>query len=65
MSSIFHKKPSTVDYGGKLRVDPNIILKETKELNKNSNNNSEDNNILNQLEKLIEEKIQTQTDLGF
>ncbi len=65
LSSIFHKKPSTVDYGGKLRVDPNIILKETKELNKNSNNNSEDNNILNQLEKLIEEKIQTQTDLGF
>ena len=65
LSFIHHKKPSTVDYKGKLRIDPNLILKETRELLKNSNNSSEDNHILNQLESLIEEKIQTQQDLGF
>ena len=65
LSIIHHKKPSTVDYKGKLRTDPNLILKETRELLKNSNNSSEDNHILNQLESLIEEKIQTQQDLGF
>ena len=54
-----------VDYAGKLRVNPKIILKETRELLKNSNNNAEDNKILQQLEGLIEEKIQIQQDLGF
>ena len=65
LSSIFHKEPSMVDYAGKLRVNPKIILKETRELLKNSNNNAEDNKILQQLERLIEEKIQIQQDLGF
>ena len=65
LSSIFHKDPCLVDYAGKLRVDPNTILKETRELMKNSNNSSEDNKILQQLETLIEEKIQIQQDLGF
>ena len=65
LSSIFHKEPSMVDYAGKLRANPKIILKETRELLKNSNNNAEDNKILQQLETLIEEKIQIQQDLGF
>ena len=65
LSSIFHKAPSVVDYAGKIRVNPKTLLKETRELIKNSNNDAEDNKILKQLETLIEEKIQIQQDLGF
>tara|TARA_Y100000739_G_scaffold226949_1_gene235491 strand:+ start:723 stop:2213 length:1491 start_codon:yes stop_codon:yes gene_type:complete len=65
LNFIFHKEPSTADFIDKLRVDPNLLLKETREISKNQNLSIEDQTILNQLEDLIEIKIQTQQDLGF
>ena len=64
LSSIFHKEPTT-GFGDKLRVDPNLILKETKELLNNKDLNLDDQKILNQLSELISLKIRKQQDLGF
>ena len=65
LNFIFHKEPSTADFIDKLRIDPNLLLKETREIAKNKNLSIEDQTILNQLEDLIEIRIQTQQDLGF
>ena len=65
LNLIFHKAPCTADYSDKMRVDPNVLLKETRELSKNKSLSIEDQKILNELEDLILVRIQTQQDLGF
>ena len=64
LNSLFHKEPTT-GFGKNLRQDPNLILKETKELLNNKDLSSDDRTILNQLSELISLKIQKQQDLGF
>jgi len=65
LNSIFHKEPNTADFADKMRSNPNLLLKETRDLSKNQGLSIEDQTILNQLEKMIALKIQTQQDLGF
>ncbi len=48
-----------------MRVDPKILLKETRDLSKKQGLSIEDQTILNQLEDMILIKIETQQDLGF
>tara|TARA_B110000014_G_scaffold264464_1_gene266376 strand:+ start:6506 stop:8002 length:1497 start_codon:yes stop_codon:yes gene_type:complete len=64
LNSIFHKNPTT-GFGKDLRVNPNLVLKETKELLNNKDLLSDDRVILNQLFELISLKIRKQQDLGF
>tara|TARA_Y100001960_G_C14222366_1_gene609655 strand:- start:77 stop:637 length:561 start_codon:yes stop_codon:yes gene_type:complete len=65
LTSIFHNISTTADFSDRLRVDPNILLKETKEEFKKPNLSDKDRKILSQLENLISTKIKKQQDLGF
>ena len=65
LNLIFHKEPNTADFLDNLRADPNLLLKETRDLSRNNNLSIEDQKILHQLESMIEIRIQTQQDLGF
>ena len=65
LNSIFHDTPNTADFADRLRVDPNILLKDTKEELKKPNLSDQDQKILSQLENLISTKIKKQQDLGF
>ena len=48
-----------------MRTNPNLLLKETRELSKKLDLSTKDKNILEQLEDMILLKIKTQQDLGF
>mgnify|MGYP001359151313 CR=1 FL=1 len=65
LNLIFHNEPTTADFSDRLRVDPNLLLKETRELSKNKELSSQDQKILIQLENFISIKIRKQQDLGF
>lgn len=65
LSSILHKAPKTADFSDKMRVDPNFLLKETRDISKKDNLSLEDKKILKELEEYILTKIETQQDLGF
>ena len=65
LNSILHKAPITSDFSDKMRVDPNLLLKETRDILKNDNLSIDDKKILDELENYILMKIETQQDLGF
>ena len=65
LNMIFHKEPTTSDFSDNMRINPNLLLKETRELSKKLDLSTKDKNILEQLEDMILLKIKTQQDLGF
>ena len=65
LNSILHKAPITSDFSDKMRVDPNLLLKETRDILKNNNLSIDDKKILDELENYILMKTETQQDLGF
>ena len=65
LTDIFYNEPQNIDFKGSLRASPTFLLRETKELLKNTELNLNDQNILNSLKDLILEKTRKQQDLGF
>ena len=65
LTDIFYNEPQNIDFKGSLRASPTFLLRETKELLKNTDLNLNDQNILNSLKDLILEKTRKQQDLGF